>query len=324
MHASPSASLDELQKIARHLGRVFTFFGAVMSGTAGWYMGGESLLASVVLAGVFAALTVAVAILLNFVDTAWKSGETALAAGLGAFFALAAVGELGSHIAFQTGHRSNDIAAARLQTTRHDNSGENVNVLKRELARLEAKYDWSKSYGTPESYEPRIKDAEGKVAYETSRGGCKKRCEDFKSAAASLRAEQAIAADRIATADEIKQVKAQYAEAMKVAGITKEGESLAANQAGLIATMATGSLAPAATAVQWANIGMGAYVSLLSTFLGTIFNFLGFHQFGRRRPEDDTNSEDKPAGSFDIGDTLTAVMRAYDMRKANGMAGAAI
>jgi len=293
MHASPSASLDELQKIARHLGRVFTFFGAVMSGTAGWYMGGGSWLASVVLAGVFAALTVAVAILLNFVDTAWKSGETALAAGLGAFFALAAVGELGSHIAFQTGHRSNDIAAARLQTTRHDNSGQIVEDLKRELGRLEAKHDWSKSLGTPESYDARIKDAEGKVSYETSRGGCKKRCEDFKTQAASLRAEQAIAADRVAVGEEIKRVKAELLDARKTAGITKEGESLAANQAGLIATMATGSLAPATTAVQWANIGMGAYVSLLSTFLGTIFNFLGFHQFGRRRPEEDEDKDHK-------------------------------
>jgi hypothetical protein len=31
--------------------------------------------------------------------------------------------------------------------------------------------------------------------------------------------------------------------------------------------------------VQWANIAIGAYLSMLSTGLGALFNWLGFHKF---------------------------------------------
>lgn len=104
-----------------------------------------------------------------------------------------------------------------------------VTDLEKELARLEGKYDWSKSLDAPESYEARIKAAENDAAYEETRNGCKSKCIKKQQLAASLKAERANAIDRATTAEEIKATKAHLDDARKVASNTKVETSEARN-----------------------------------------------------------------------------------------------
>jgi hypothetical protein len=102
-----------------------------------------------------------------------------------------------------------------------DSVQKNVKDIERDLARLEAKHDWSKSVGTPDSYDDKIKAAEADAVYEATRNGCKSKCIAKQQLAANLKAERAIAIDRATTAEEIKAAKAKLEDARKVAMNTK-------------------------------------------------------------------------------------------------------
>src|SRR5690606_41305507 len=66
----------------------------------------------------------------------------------------------------------------------------------------------------------------------------------------------------------IEGAKNTLAKAREQSARTEKGDSIALNQSALYATVATGSLVPSATAIQWANIAVGFYTSILSTGLG--------------------------------------------------------
>lgn len=104
-----------------------------------------------------------------------------------------------------------------------------VTDLEKELARLEGKYDWSKSLDAPESYDDRIKAAEADAQFEATRKGCKSKCIQKQQLAASLKAERANAIDRATTAEEIKATKGRLDDARKVASNTKVETSEARN-----------------------------------------------------------------------------------------------
>lgn len=89
------------------------------------------------------------------------------------------------------------------------------------LARLNGKFDWSKSLDAPESYEARIKAAEADAAFEETRGGCKSKCIQKQQLAASLKAERANSIDRATTAEEIKAASKKVEDARQVATNTK-------------------------------------------------------------------------------------------------------
>ncbi len=96
-----------------------------------------------------------------------------------------------------------------------------VTDLEKELARLEAKHDWSKSIDAPDAYDDRIKAAEADAQYEATRKGCRSKCIAKQQVVASLKAERAIAIDRATTAEEIKATQAKLDKARSVAAGTK-------------------------------------------------------------------------------------------------------
>lgn len=104
-----------------------------------------------------------------------------------------------------------------------------VTDLEKDLARLEAKHDWSKSLDAPEAYDSRIAAAEADATYEATRKGCKSKCIAKQQLAASLKAERANAIDRAETAEEIKAVKAKLDSARSIAASTKQETSEARN-----------------------------------------------------------------------------------------------
>ena len=89
------------------------------------------------------------------------------------------------------------------------------------LARLNGKFDWSKSLDAPESYDARIEAAEADAKFEATRNGCKSKCIAKQQLAANLKAERANAIDRAATAEEIKVAEKKVAEARQLATSTK-------------------------------------------------------------------------------------------------------
>lgn len=110
-----------------------------------------------------------------------------------------------------------------------DSVRKNVTDLEKELARLEAKHDWSKSVDAPDAYEDRIKAAESDATFEATRKGCKSKCIAKQQLAANLKAERAIAIDRATTAEEIKATKGKLEDARQIAMTTKVQSSEARN-----------------------------------------------------------------------------------------------
>lgn len=274
MHAAPHAPVEELQTYARRLGKFFTAIAALMAASAGWHLGGNSWLAAILLCGLFGGLTVATAYMLNFVDLAWSAGETRIACGLLIAWGALCLGEYGSHVAFGTSHRAANIETAQLQNTRYDD-GRNmiadteaqIKLWTARLAQLEAQNAWATTVNA--------EALRAQEAAERRRGGCGPKCLE-------VQAKIAVAEETGDLRKKIEASKAVLASLRTKSATTEKGDSIALNQSQLFATIATGSLAPTTQAMAWANIGIGAYVSLLSTFLGTIFNWLGFHRFRRK------------------------------------------
>lgn len=298
MHA-PTDDVKTLQKYAGWLGGVFTAVAAVMSASAGYKFGGEDFIASVAFAILCGGLTFAVAIMLTFVDLAWSAGKKRIAAGIGAFFILCVIGEYFSHVAFGTGHRAANIEGATLQNTRYDDMRGEIEGTQRaiqlgeqRLAKMEAENGGWVTSQTAESLR-KLAEAEG------TRGGCKAKCLELQSRIA-------VAEERVKIEQDLTAARAHLAKLRNKSATTSKGDSIAMNQSGLFATVATGSLAPSMAAMQWANIAIGAYLSALSTGLGAVFNWLRFHPFARKE-------EDTPVGGFG---NRTPEPRAYPLSPA--------
>lgn len=283
MHAHPIA---ELQGYARWMGRLFTLIAAAMTFSFGYALGGDSVVASWLIGTGLAAVTVLVAILLNFVDVAWRTGARPIALGLGAFWLVCVGAEYFSHVGFTVGHRTSDVQHAVLQDTKYGDTRATVADLERELKRLEGKYDWQKSYDPPESYNARIATLASKAELEATRKGCKDKCLALKAEHASLVAEQAISMDRIAVKEEIKAVKDKLAAARKMAATTAKGDSHVFSQTAMVAQLTTGSLKPTEAALHWSGIGIGAFISLVFTFASAACNFIAFRDWtGSAKPD---------------------------------------
>lgn len=303
MHVSEATPIETLQQYARRLGGVFTVLAALMSASAGYAFGGDSLFASLVLAALLSCLTVGTAIMLNFVDVAWRSGEIKAAGVLTGIFFCMCVGEYGSHVAFGTSHRANNIEQAKIQNARYDDSRDQIvegkaslEMWTARLAKLEAENAWSATVNA--------EALRAQKAREELRGGCGRNCK-------AIEARIAIAEETGTLRKQIEATKAVLANHRAKAATTEKGDSIALNQSGLFATVATGSLAPSATAVAWANIGVGAYLSLLSTFLGTVFNWLGFHKFAHRI------TREEPKATNGKGETERHYIKEVDSAFAN-------
>lgn len=285
MAVSTTGSLTELQGYARWLGRLFTGIAAAMTFSFGYSLGGDSVLASWLIGVGLAAVTVLVSILLNFVDLAWRGENKNIAMGLLAFWCVCVAVEYFSHVGFTVGHRTSDVQKASLQDASYAGNANIVRDLEAKVARLRGKHDWQKNYGTPESYDATITGMQGDLIWKRSKNCTSATLDDsraFCAKLASLKAEQAIAADRAIVAIEIKDAERELIAARKTSNTTTKGDSHVYSQTAMVAQIATGNLLPTATALQWAGIGIGAFISLVFSFAGTVCNFLALRDWGGR------------------------------------------
>ena len=282
-----SDAIADLQRKARGLGWLFTALAALMSAYAGWHLGGDSTYAAVLLAALFAGLTYAVAHMLSFIELAARNGERAIAGVLALVFALAAFGEYASHVAFQSSHRATNIEKASIQNVRYDvaqdamaDTKSSLAMWEKRLADLETANAWSATV-TADALRAQLETAKLAVEQEAKRGGCGTRCLAKTRERDDLAARISIAEERSDLTRKIEATRNVLAKTRDQAVAADKGESIALNQSQLFATAATMSLAPAPAAVQWASLTIGAYVGLLSTMLGALFNWLGSRTWSR-------------------------------------------
>lgn len=277
------APVAQLQSYARKLGAGFTIIAALMSASAGYAFGGDSMFAGVLLAALLGGLTVATALMLNFIDLAWTAGQRGVAAVLSAVALCMGIAEYGSHVAFGTSHRTANIEQASIQTARYVDTRDQVEEGKASLemwtARLK-KLEGENAWATTVNAEA-LRNQE---AAESRRGGCGPRCLE-------IRARIAIVEETGTLRKQIEATRAVLDQHRAKAEKTDKGDSIALNQSALYATAFTGQLTPTASAVAWANIGVGAYLALISTLLGSVFNWLGFHAFAARLTNKSDNSQ---------------------------------
>jgi hypothetical protein len=270
-----SKSFDDLIPHMRRAGFVATSLAAVITAMFGWQLG-ENIVASFCLAGLLALCTFIVGYSLVAAYHAYKRGMPGVSAAACGLFAVAVAVEFLSHTGFNAANRDATIQQASFQTTGYEDTRKNIKNLEANLARLEAKHDWQKSYEPAEAYDEKIKVAEEKAAYEESRGGCKKRCLALKQEAASLKAERAIAQDRVAVKEEIKIAEADLKAARETASLKTVGHAAGASQGAIIAAVASGDEKPSDSAQFWTGVGISALLALFAICAGGLLNFIAY------------------------------------------------
>lgn len=284
-----SQSLPELQRLSKRLGYLFGGIAASMTFTAGWQLGGDSLLASLLIATGLAAVTVLVAILLTFADFAWHSGHRILAGALGLFWAVCLVTEYGSHVMFTVGHRASNEQAANVQDAVYSNAqkgvAENEALLasfRDRLDKLQAANPWSAAV-TADALRAKLAAMEGDKVFKRSKACANVTLPEsrtFCDKRAELQGQIAIAEESTDLTKQIEATKKVLDDARTKAAATTKGDSLALTQSQMVASLATVSLDPSSAAVRWAGYGIGAFVSLVFSFAAATCIMLAFKDWG--------------------------------------------
>ena len=271
------------QKRWRYLGHVFTVTSMFMTGWAGWHLGGDDAIAAPVLAVLFAGVTYGAAHLLTEIDAAWADGRRKVAYGLVAVFGLFFAAEYFAHTMFNVGHRATDIQHANLQDIRLDDTqsekqelAEKKKLLEGRLAKLEGAAGWVSTKPSA-AWKAEIANKEGdklfarsKQCTSVTRADSRAFCDELTE----LRANLAVAEDHDSTVAQLKATETALANTREKSATMAKGESSAAEQTKVIAQLASFSLTPSATALAWTNIGIGGFVSLLSSMAAAVANWL--------------------------------------------------
>lgn len=166
----------------------------------------------------------------------------------------------------ETGVANNTYQLKQVSVKR--NSAE-LEQLHKDLDELKASNDWVATV-TPDGLRAQIAPMEEAIRQETKRGGCGPIC-------LSLTEKKAALEDRVAAAERYSQINLAIAEHAKLVN-SKEDEAKVAEfktspvvaQTSFVAQLATLSLDPDRSALTWTQIGIGALLALVTTFLAPV------------------------------------------------------
>lgn len=272
-----SADFDALLPHAKRAGAVATSLAAVIAGSFGWTIG-AGLVEQVCFAVGLGLASFIVGYGLVFAYHAWKRQLYGVAVAAVALFAVAVSVEFLSHVGFTASHRTANIQQAVVQTAAYTDHRKIIADLERDLARLEAKHDWQRSMDSPESYDAKLKAMEGDLIWKRT-----KQCTDatlpdsreFCARYGSLKAERAIAHDRIVVAEEIRLTRERLEKAREEAKNVQMGHSTVANQGVVLASLLSGDLNPDEEVQTWTNYGISALLALFFITAG-LLNFVAY------------------------------------------------
>lgn len=274
MHAN---DFDTLLPQAKRAGFVATVLAATIAGSFGWTIG-TGIVEKVCFATGLGLASFIVGYGLVFAYHAWKRQLYGVALAACALFAVAVSVEFLSHIGFTASHRTANVQQAVVQTAAYTDHRKIIADLERDLARLEAKHDWQKSMDSPESYDAKLKAMEGDLIWKRT-----KQCTDatlpdsreFCARYGSLKAERAIAHDRMVVAEEIRLTREQLEKAREEAKNVQMGNSTVANQGIVLASLLSGELNPDEEVQTWTNYGISALLALFFITAG-LLNFVAY------------------------------------------------
>ena len=274
---------DELERSFRWMGHAFTVIAACMTASFGWSLGGDEFTAKVLIALGLALVTVLVAKLLSAIDIEWRAGNKKVAGWLLVAWCVGVGVEYFSHIGFTVGHRSSDVQKASLQTTVYtdtrgglDEAKSRVAFFEKRLSELKGGEGWSSTRPVA-AWQADIANLEGDFLYKRSKQCANVTQPDsraFCDRLKELRANLATAEEHAKTTAMLVAARNGLDKARSAAVEVKKGDSAAFSQTEMVAQVATWSLAPSAAAMHWANISVGAIISLVFSFAATLCNFV--------------------------------------------------
>lgn len=271
------SDFDSLLPQAKRAGFVATLLAATIAGSFGWTIG-AGIVEKVCFAIGLGLASFIVGYGLVFAYHAWKRQLYAVAVAACALFAVAVSVEFLSHVGFTASHRTANVQQATLQTTAYTDGRQIIGDYERDLRRLESKYDWQKSVDAPESYDAKLAAMEGDLIWKRTKACTDATLPDSRKFCAehgTLKAERAIAHDRMVVAEEIKQAKDKLAQARAASHKTEVGHSTVANQGLVLATLFSGDLQPDESMQKWTNIGISALLALFFITAG-LLNFVAY------------------------------------------------
>lgn len=206
-----------------------------------------------------------------------------IASGLAIAFGVLLMGvEYFTHLGYTVGHRVRDTqqtnAGNTVYSTVYDNlesDRTNLRGLQAALKSLQDVAPWAATVKA-DSMRGQVAVWDTEIALETARGGCKSKC-------ALLMKQKADLEERIGSAEKaadyqtsIAKLQAVIDKKTKTATEQKFTSSTVVNQTNFVTQLVTRDIKPGEDATIWVQIGIGALISLVTTFLAPFCFFVAF------------------------------------------------
>lgn len=261
-------------------GAVALVSGAFMAFSFGYSM---SLAHGITLA----LLSVVAAVMPTMIDHLRRAGRIPTAATLSLFAVLFVGAEYFSHLGYTIGHRVGDVEQTAVQNTRYDDTREqvadhraNLKMWQAQLTKLQADNAWAPTIKADglrsELATLKARIEEEKKGNRGRKAGCGKECERLQNEAVALE-------QRLATVEQATDLSARIEATQRLvdssrekAAKTERRSSPIVNQTKFVGQLFTVSLEPGKEAMTWTQIGIGALIAMVTTFLAPLCFFMAF------------------------------------------------
>lgn len=272
--------IQTVKKVLVASGLVALVSGAFMAFSFGYSM---SLAHGITLS----LLSIVAAVMPTMIDYLRKAGRIPTAAVLSLFACLFIGAEYFSHLGYTIGHRVRDTEETGIQNTKYDDTREqvadhraNLKMWQAQLAKLQADNAWAATVKADglrsELATLRDRIEEEKKGTRGRKAGCGKECERLQNEANAL--DQKIATVEQAS-DLTKRIEATQRlvdTSREKAAKTEHRSSAIVNQTKFVGQLFTVSLEPGKEAMTWTQIGIGALIAMVTTFLAPLCFFMAF------------------------------------------------
>lgn len=282
--ASPSTGIAQLRAYAWYIGMIGLAGSCWMTGSFGWSMTiGHALM--------FVLVTLMAPIAITFGDhllrnRSFISGGLVMAMGL-----LFATAEYGSHLGYVIGARTIDAEATTVQNVNHsearaavEDDRRNLAMWREQLTKLQEIAPWAASVKA-DALRDQLTAAEKAIELEASRGGCKSKCQQ-------LMADKGKLAERIGQVEQMADLSKRIEATQRIldgkretATKTEFKHSKVVSQTAFVSQLVSGSLEPDTKARAWSQIGIGAFIALVSTIVPIAAFFIAHSDRSRREPK---------------------------------------
>lgn len=231
---------------------------------------------------ILALLSIVAAVMPTMIDYLHKQGRKPTAYALTAIAALFIGAEYFSHLGYTIGHRVADTDQTRVQNVRYDDAREqvvdnrkNLDMWKAQLARLESENGWAASV-TADALRAKLPALELAIAQEAKRGGCGPVCLQRTRERDQVQEQIATAEARTDLTKRIVATQRLVDTYRERSATTEHRSSPIVNQTKFVAQIWTTNLEPGAEPMTWTQIGIGALIALVTTFLAPVCFFMAF------------------------------------------------